>query len=66
MLVNAVAELGRTLGLTVVVEGVETAQHLARAREARCDAAQGFHFSPPLPASEIPGYLSGALAPARP
>ena len=34
VLVNAVAELGRTLGLTVVVEGVETTQHLLRAREA--------------------------------
>ena len=57
-LVDAVAELGRTLGLTVVVEGVETPDHLARAREAACDAAQGFHFSRPLPPDAVPPYLS--------
>ncbi len=62
-LVNAVAELGRTLGLTVVVEGVETPDHLARAREAGCDAAQGFHFSRPLPAVDVPDYLGGWPAP---
>lgn len=61
VLVNAVTELGRTLGLTVVVEGVETLQHLVRAREAGCDAAQGFHFSPPLAVADVPAYL-GAVA----
>jgi EAL domain-containing protein (putative c-di-GMP-specific phosphodiesterase class I) len=58
-LVAAIAELGRTLGLTVVVEGVETAQHLARARQASCDAAQGYHLSRPLPADDVAGYLTG-------
>jgi diguanylate cyclase (GGDEF)-like protein len=58
-MVNAVAELGRTLGLTVVVEGVETAEHLRRALEAQCDAAQGFHISRPLPFDEVAGFLAG-------
>jgi diguanylate cyclase (GGDEF)-like protein len=62
-LVNGVAELGRTLGLTVVVEGVETPDHLARAREAACDAAQGFHFARPLPAADVAAYLAGWPAP---
>jgi diguanylate cyclase (GGDEF)-like protein len=62
-LVTAVAELGRTLGLVVVVEGVETPDHLARAREAACDAAQGFHFSRPMPAADVPAYLRGWPAP---
>ncbi len=57
-LVTAIAELGRTLGLVVVVEGVETSDHLARALEASCDAAQGFHFSRPLPFAEVPGLLA--------
>ena len=56
-LVAAIAELGRTLGLTVVVEGVETPEHLAWARQASCDAAQGYHFSPPLPAADVPQFL---------
>ena len=58
-LVTAVAELGRTLGLTVVVEGVETPDHLARAFEAACDAAQGFHFSRPLAFEDVPGFFEG-------
>jgi diguanylate cyclase (GGDEF)-like protein/PAS domain S-box-containing protein len=56
-LVTAIAELGRTLGLTVVVEGVETPEHLARAREAPCDAAQGFHFSRPMPIDDVAEFL---------
>jgi EAL domain-containing protein (putative c-di-GMP-specific phosphodiesterase class I) len=62
-LVKGVAELGRTLGLVVVVEGVETPDHLARAREAACDAAQGFHFARPLPAAAVADYLRGWAAP---
>jgi len=58
-LVTAVAELGRTLGLTVVVEGVETPDHLARAFEAACDAAQGYHFSRPLAFEDVAGFFDG-------
>ena len=58
-LVTAVAELGRTLGLTVVVEGVETPDHLERAFEAACDAAQGYHFSRPLAFEDVPGFFDG-------
>jgi diguanylate cyclase (GGDEF)-like protein/PAS domain S-box-containing protein len=58
-LVTAIAELGRTLGLTVVAEGVETPEHLARALEASCDAAQGFHFARPVPFDEVAGFLLG-------
>jgi diguanylate cyclase (GGDEF)-like protein/PAS domain S-box-containing protein len=58
-LVQAISDLGRTLGLTVVVEGVETPEHLARAREALCDAAQGFHFSRPLLPQHVPAVLAG-------
>ena len=61
-LVTAVAELGRTLGLTVVVEGVETPDHLARALEASCDAAQGFHLARPLPFADVPCYLARPTA----
>jgi EAL domain-containing protein (putative c-di-GMP-specific phosphodiesterase class I) len=60
-LVGAVCELGRTLGLTVIVEGVETAEHLDRAREAQCDAAQGYYFARPLAPSAVPSYLADTL-----
>jgi diguanylate cyclase (GGDEF)-like protein/PAS domain S-box-containing protein len=57
-MVTAIAELGRTLGLTVVVEGVETAEHLRRAADAQCDAAQGYHISEPLPFDAVAGFLA--------
>jgi diguanylate cyclase (GGDEF)-like protein/PAS domain S-box-containing protein len=46
-LVHAVSGLGRTLGLLVVVEGVETAEHLRQATSAGCHAAQGYLFARP-------------------
>lgn len=56
-LVMAIAELGHTLGLKVVAEGVETPQHLHRAREACCDAVQGFYLSRPLEENAVEGFL---------
>ena len=56
-LVMAIAELGHTLGLRVVAEGVETPGHLHRAREACCDAVQGFHLSRPLEAGAVTSFL---------
>ena len=56
-LVRAVAELGRSLRLTVVAEGVETAEQLAQARNARCDAAQGFLFARPMSEAAARRYL---------
>jgi len=47
VLESVVAMAGR-LGLTVVAEGVETADDLARVREVGCDLAQGYLFSPPV------------------
>ena len=57
-LVMAIAELGHTLGLRVVAEGVETPGHLHRAREACCDAVQGFYLSRPLEVGAVAGFLA--------
>jgi diguanylate cyclase (GGDEF)-like protein len=64
-LIRAVTELGHTLGLTVVAEGVETTGQLDHVRAAECDAAQGFLLSRPMPEAAARRHLEGAgLVPA--
>ena len=51
-LMRTIVDLGHSLGLTVVAEGVETLAHAAIVRESRCDVVQGYLFGQPRPASE--------------
>ena len=52
-IVSAVANLGRSLHIDTVAEGVETQDQLALARAAGCTHAQGFLYGRPCPASEL-------------
>src|SRR5688500_18066087 len=52
-IVEAVINLGHSLGLVVVAEGVETPLQLSRLRELRCDRGQGYLFGRPRPAEII-------------
>ena len=62
-IVRAVIGLGRSLGIAIHAEGVETtAQHQALLREG-CDELQGYLFSRPRPASEIAAMVQ-QLGPA--
>ena len=47
-IVEAVIRLGQSLDLTVVAEGVETAEQLQFLRERNCDEIQGYFISKPL------------------
>jgi len=52
-LVEAVVAMGRSLGLDVVAEGVETAHQAELLREMDCRYAQGYHFSRPVPIEDF-------------
>lgn len=52
-IVKAIIMLGRTLGLQVVAEGVETQAQVDFLIQNGCDQAQGYFFSKPLPAQDI-------------
>jgi diguanylate cyclase (GGDEF)-like protein len=60
VIVQAIVALGRALGLTVVVEGVETEQQRVLLRLAGCDEMQGYLFARPAPAKAIDRLLAQA------
>jgi len=47
-IVSAVVALGHAMGLSVVAEGVETAEQAAIVRRLGCDELQGFYFTKPM------------------
>ena len=60
-LVRATIELGHSLGLCVVAEGVEDAPMLQLLGELRCDLAQGYYVGKPRPAEAV-SFSSPPLA----
>jgi diguanylate cyclase len=55
-IVRLIVDFAHTLGLKVTAEGVENDRQMASLTAMRCDQAQGFYFSKPLP-SEAAGVL---------
>jgi EAL domain-containing protein (putative c-di-GMP-specific phosphodiesterase class I) len=58
-IVRSTIELGRSLGVSVVAEGVETADVLERLAEYGCDVVQGYLVSRPVPAAQLVTWLRG-------
>jgi diguanylate cyclase (GGDEF)-like protein/PAS domain S-box-containing protein len=65
-IVHAIVDLGHTLGLEVVAEGVETEGQLGRLREMGCDFAQGYLLSRPVPPARIHDLLAAGGTWPRP
>ena len=57
-IVSALIGLGRSLGMKVIAEGVETAGQLDYLRARSCDFAQGYLFAKPMPGSRVPWFLA--------
>ncbi|WP_432484775.1 putative bifunctional diguanylate cyclase/phosphodiesterase [Kineococcus esterisolvens] len=65
---GAVVQLGRTLALTVVAEGIESAEQVSTLVQLGCPLGQGYRFSRPVSATEASRLvgerlLVGALSP---
>ena len=56
-IVKAVITLGTSMGMKVVAEGVEDQAQLDALAGYGCDQIQGYHFSRPMPADRVPGFL---------
>jgi len=59
-IVRAIIQLGKSLGMQVIAEGVETAEQEAYIISEGCHEGQGYHYSKPLPARELSVYLKQA------
>ena len=56
-IVRAIIQLGKSLGMQVIAEGVETAEQEAYIISEGCHEGQGYHYSKPLQARELTAYL---------
>ncbi|KTC23357.1 diguanylate cyclase [Pseudomonas putida] len=59
-IVRAIIQLGKSLGMQVIAEGVETAEQEAYIIAQGCHEGQGYHYSKPLPARELTAFLKAA------
>jgi EAL domain-containing protein (putative c-di-GMP-specific phosphodiesterase class I) len=57
-LVSTVVSLARAFNMKTVAEGVETSDQLQKLRHMKCDQAQGYLFSRPVRAADVPALIS--------
>ena len=64
VLVDTAIRMGKSLGLAVIAEGVETLEQLQILRTLECDFVQGYYFSQPVPADAFSQLLDATAASA--
>jgi diguanylate cyclase (GGDEF)-like protein len=60
-IICCLVQLGHALGMEVTAGGIETAEHLARAREAGCDRGQGYLLGRPLEEQAMNALLANGF-----
>lgn len=55
---DAIIAIAGSLGMGVIAEGVEQREQMLLLLEKQCIEMQGYYFSPPMPADNIPLYLA--------
>jgi EAL domain-containing protein (putative c-di-GMP-specific phosphodiesterase class I) len=63
---QAIISMGKALGMTVIAEGVETAEQYSFLQNHDCDEMQGFLFSEPVPPRQVADLLRPASAVVAP
>ena len=57
-IVGAVIDIGRSLHMRVVAEGIQTRDQLVFLQNRQCPEGQGYYFGPPVPATQFTALLS--------
>ena len=58
VVLGSIVTLAHDLKRAVVVEGVESEEHVRQLKELGCEFAQGFYFSPPMPLADALNYIA--------
>jgi len=61
-IINAILQMAKSPNLSVVAEGVETADQVFFLRNQGCEIMQGLYFSKPLAAAETTKLLDGGIS----
>ncbi len=61
-IVGAVVDMGRSMKMRVVAEGVETREQCSFLKKRGCPEAQGFYFSEPVIAEDLAGLCTGNIS----
>jgi diguanylate cyclase (GGDEF)-like protein len=64
-IIYTIVELAHVLGMTVVAEGVETAEQHRQLASIGCDFCQGFHFAAPMAHNNLEQLIGSALGAGR-
>jgi EAL domain-containing protein (putative c-di-GMP-specific phosphodiesterase class I) len=59
-----VTSLGHALNLTIVAEGIESAEDSRQVRSLGCEIGQGYYFAKPLAPGDADAYLRRSAADA--
>ena len=56
-LLSSIVDIGKSMGIEVVAEGVETMEHAAILRDLGCDILQGYAFARPMNRTDLEAFL---------
>ena len=56
-LLSSIIDIGKSMGIEVVAEGVETMEHARILRDLGCDILQGYAFARPMSAADLSRFL---------
>ena len=62
-LIRTLVQLGKTLGLETLAEGIEETEQYSALERTHCDSGQGYLFARPLEADAVEEFLAGRSAP---
>jgi EAL domain-containing protein (putative c-di-GMP-specific phosphodiesterase class I) len=67
-LIRTLVQLGKTLGLETLAEGIEESAQYAQLEREQCDSGQGYFYARPLEANAVESFVraqSGAVVAGR-